>query len=44
MASSIAVVPSSSVENLESVRDENEQFRKLFIGGLTYTTTDDKLK
>ncbi|CAF1023458.1 unnamed protein product [Rotaria sordida] len=48
MASSIAAVPSSSsIENVESHRHEkssSEQFRKLFIGGLTYSTTDEKLK
>jgi hypothetical protein len=43
MASSIAVVPSSSVENLDE-KSSSDQFRKLFIGGLTYTTTDEKLK
>jgi len=32
-----------SVENL-SINNLDEQYRKLFIGGLSYTTTDDKLK
>ncbi len=27
-----------------SINNHNEQSRKLFIGGLSYTTTDDKLK
>ena len=47
MASSIAAVPPTSLKNLESLDDEksfSEQFRKLFIGGLPYTTTDEMLK
>ncbi|CAF4752096.1 unnamed protein product, partial [Rotaria socialis] len=46
MASSAADVLSSTTNNLESQPPEKsslEQFRKLFIGGLTYSTTDEKL-
>jgi hypothetical protein len=46
---------SVSVDNIESPllitnpsgednKSSDEQHRKLFIGGLSYTTTDDKLK
>lgn len=45
MASSTTDAPST--ENVESQPNDkslSEQFRKLFIGGLTYSTTDDKLK
>jgi hypothetical protein len=41
---------SSSDEKIESPlptpnpTNQDEQYRKLFIGGLSYTTTDDNLK
>jgi hypothetical protein len=47
MASSTIVVPTSPIQILEPLQHENsslEQFRKLFIGGLTYSITDEKLK
>ncbi|CAF3546165.1 unnamed protein product [Adineta steineri] len=47
MDSTAAIVPNSSNESLESPQDEKlslEQFRKLFIGGLIHTITDEKLK
>lgn len=38
-------VENPSNENETSlINNLDEQFRKLFIGGLSYTTTDEKLK
>ena len=46
-SSSTTDIPTSTIETPELHRDEkssSEQFRKLFIGGLIYTTTDENLK
>ena len=34
----------SGEDEKSSINNLDEQYRKLFIGGLSYTTTDDKLK
>ncbi|CAF1423845.1 unnamed protein product [Rotaria sordida] len=36
--------PSAGEDEKSSINNFDEQHRKLFIGGLSYTTTDDKLK
>ncbi|CAF4577332.1 unnamed protein product [Rotaria sp. Silwood2] len=36
--------PSASEDEKSSINNSDEQYRKLFIGGLSYTTADDKLK
>lgn len=40
---SLASNPSGEDEK-SSLNSSDEQYRKLFIGGLSYATTDDKLK
>ena len=49
MASSTVIVSSTEQHESPSPSTEDdksllEQFRKLFIGGLSYSTTDEKLK
>ena len=36
--------PSPDDDETAPVNPGNEQCRKLFVGGLSYTTTDDKLR
>jgi RNA recognition motif-containing protein len=42
--SPLSVVNPSNEDEKSSINNLDEQYRKLFIGGLSYTTTDDKLK
>ena len=42
--SPLSVVNPSGENVKTSINNLDEQYRKLFIGGLNYTTTDDKLK
>lgn len=41
---SVPINPSNEDEKPSINNTLDEQFRKLFIGGLSYTTTDEKLK
>jgi RNA recognition motif-containing protein len=42
--SPLSVANPSNEDEKSSINNLDEQYRKLFIGGLSYTTTDDKLK
>jgi RNA recognition motif-containing protein len=42
--SPLSVANPSNEEEKISINNLVEQYRKLFIGGLSYTTTDEKLK
>ena len=44
LVSPLPITNPSDADEKSFINNLDEQYRKLFIGGLSYTTTDDKLK